>query len=287
MRYFIGILQVLGSGICFGFLGIFARFAYRHGFSVGDLLSYRFCIAAILLWLGVLVFNPPLVKLPWKQLLTSLLLGALGYALFSTFYFEAIKGVSVPLAAMLLFSFPLFVNLGAHFILKEKMSDGQVASLLIASLGLILLLWGDFSVEKISAVFFGLGAAVAYSIYVLVSGRLQQGVHALSSSLYIITAAAATLSLFHQPDFRHLFRLSSEDWLIIGGMATISTIAPLTLFLAGLQKMKSSKASILVMVEPVTAALAASLILHEAMTPLQLSGAGLVLVGMFIDARSK
>ncbi len=284
MKYFVGALQVLASGICFGFLGIFARLGQQQGLDVGELLALRFSLAALLLWLGLYLFQPKLIRLSVKQILISLSLGAFGYAVFSTFYFKAIEGISVPLAAMLLFTFPLFVNLGAHFVLKERMTKLQVACLILATLGLVLLLWGDFSVQKISAIFFGLGSGLTYSIYVLVSGRVQAQVAPLSSSLYVITATALVLDLYNQPNIIHVIGLGWKAWALVAGIAVVSTIAPLTLFLAGLQKMKSGKAAVIVMIEPVTAAVAANFLLNEILSPLQLAGGALVLIGVLLDA---
>jgi drug/metabolite transporter (DMT)-like permease len=283
----IGVLQVIMAGICFGFLGIFARTAYLRGISAGELVSLRFATAAIVLWIGLFFVRPQLIRLEPKQILISCLLGIFGYAVFSTLYFKSIEGVSVPLAAMLLFTFPLFVNLGAHFILKERMSSVQVICLVLASFGLVFLLWGDISVQKTSAIFCGLGAAITYSIYVLVSGKLQAHVPPLSSSLYVITAAAVSLCIYHHPPMSHLLMYRLKDWELILGLGVICTIAPLTLFLAGLQKMKSSKASVLVMVEPVTATVASGLFLREGLSPMQMVGAVLVLAGVLLDARSK
>jgi drug/metabolite transporter (DMT)-like permease len=286
-KYLVGVLQVIGAGICFGFLGIFARLSYQRGFSPGELVSLRFVVASVVLWIALLLTKPKLLVLNLRQTITSLLLGIFGYAVFSSLYFKSIEGVSVPLAAMLLFTFPLFVNLGAHFLLKERMSKVQVACLFLASAGLILLLWGDLSVQKTSAIFYGLGAAVSYSIYVLVSGKMQAHVPPLSSSVYVMTSAAFGLCFYHQPSLKHIQVFTLTDWALIFGIGILSTIAPLTLFLAGLQKMKSSKASVLVMVEPVTATVASALLLHENLTPLQLIGGALVLSGVLTDAFSK
>jgi len=254
---------------------------------VGELLSIRFALAAVFLWVILLLFKPQLIKLSLRQILISIGLGVLGYAVFSTLYFKSIEGISVPLAAMLLFTFPLFVNLGAHFILKERMSKIQVVCLTVATLGLILLLWGNISVQKTTAIFFGLGSGLAYSIYVLVSGRLQTQVPPLSSSLYVISSAAVALYVYHQPSPTHLLALSLNAWLIGGALAIVCTIAPLTLFLAGLQKMKSSKASVIVMIEPVTASIAAVTILHEVLSPWQLLGGTLVIGAVIMDSLSK
>lgn len=287
MRFFIGVFQVLLAGVGFGFLGVFGRLAYQNGLTTGELLSFRFSLAAIILWMGLFLIRPKLIVLHPKQILVSLGLGVLGYAVFSTLYFESMKGISIPLAALLLFTFPIFVNLGAYFILKESLTKLQITSLVIASLGLVILLWGDISIQSYNSVFLALGAALAYSIYVLVSGKAQQNVEPISSSLYVITAAAAGLWAYHHPSPHKLLELNSHQALLIFGIATVSTIGPLTLFLAGLQKMKSSQASIIVMIEPVVATFAASYFLHEGLSQRQLVGAGLILVALVLDALGK
>jgi len=285
MQQVLGLIFVLLAGFGFGFLGIFGRYAFQSGLTVGELLTFRFVVASVLLWVGLLAFKRDLIKLPLRQILISAGLGVFGYAVFSTFYFKSIEGISVPLAALLLFTFPIFVNVGAHFFLKERMTKNQFISLLLATVGLGILLWGPLVVNSPAAVFYALIAAVTYAIYVLVSGKVQQNVAPFSSSLYVISATALALFLIHQPAITRVSELTAQQLFIISGIAIVSTIAPLTLFLAGLQKLSSSKASIVVMIEPVVATVAAFFFLGEQLTPLQVGGALLVLIALFINAR--
>ena len=282
---FTGWAEVVLAGICFGFLGIFARYAYANDLAIGELLTWRFTMAACGLWIYALIFNRRLLMIGRRQIFISALLGLLGYAVFSSFYFEAIKGVSVALAVMLLFTFPVFVNLGAHFILKHRLKRHQWWALILSLTGLLALLWGDITVQSPIAVLCGLASAISYAIYVLVSGVYQQNVRPLSSSLYVITFAAVGLALYHQPSAERIFYFNQWQWLILVGIGTICTIAPLTLFLIGLQKMPSSQASLVVMVEPITATLAAWLILGERLEPQQIIGSALILSGMFLSAK--
>ncbi len=285
MQQVLGLIFVLLAGFGFGFLGIFGRYAFQSGLTVGELLTFRFVLASLLLWVGLFAFKRDLIKLPLRQVLVSAGLGVFGYAVFSTFYFKSIEGISVPLAALLLFTFPIFVNLGAHFFLKERMTKNQVISLLLACVGLGILLWGPLVVNSPAAVAYALIAAVTYAVYVLVSGKVQQNVAPLSSSLYVISASALALFVIHQPAIMRVTELTSKQMFIISGIAVISTIAPLTLFLAGLQKLSSSKASIVVMIEPVVATVAAFFFLGEQLSILQIGGALLVLLALFINAR--
>lgn len=278
-------IEIILAGIGFGFLGIFGRLAFAAGISVGELLVFRFSLAAILLWTGLFFIRRDLLKLPILQIIISCLLGIAGYAVFSTMYFKAIQGVSVAIAAMLLFTFPIFVNVGAFLFLKENMRPKQWVSLALSIVGLVLLLWGDMTVEKVSSIFWGLGAAITYAIYVLVSGKIQRHVHPLSSSLYVICAAAVALFVYHHPDFSRLGQFHLREYSYILGIATIGTIMPLTLFLSGMQKITSSKASIIVMIEPVTAAVAGWLLLGEALGGYQIVGACIVLCGLVLNRK--
>ncbi|MEZ0391283.1 MAG: DMT family transporter [Pseudobdellovibrionaceae bacterium] len=287
MNRALGFFYVLMAGLGFGFLGIFGRLAFQSGMSVGELLTWRFSLAALILWVGLLIFQPRLIRLSLKQILISCALGIGGYAVFSTLYFKSIEGISVPLAALLLFTFPIFVNLGAHFILKHRMTKLQSLSLLLTCLGLGILLWGPMVVHSKKAVFFGLGAAFVYSIYVLVSGQVQQKVAPLSSSLYVITSTALALFLFHQPSLSKIPNMSTVQMTCILGLAIFSTIGPLTFFLAGLQRLPSSQASIIVTVEPVVATFAAGLILNERLTSFQMLGAGIIITALILNATEK
>lgn len=285
MTEWIGFIYILLAGIGFGFLGIFGRLGFQRGLSVGEILTWRFVFASILLWLGLLVFHRKLVRLSLRQILISTGLGVFGYSLFSTLYFMSIQGISISLAALLLFTFPIFVNLGNYFFYHEKMSGRQIFSLLLSMIGIISLVWGPLFINSMSAVIYALLAALSYAIYVLVSGRVQQGVAPFSSSLYVITSAAIALSLFHRPSVERFFNFSQSDYMIFFGLATICTVAPLTFFLAGLQRLSSSKASLVVMIEPVVAAVAAWALLDEKLSLVQIAGACFILFSLFLNAQ--
>jgi DME family drug/metabolite transporter len=143
-KQLVGILEISIGSLGFGFLGIFGKLAFQSGLSVGALLTYRFIIAAIVLWLGLFIFRRQKIYLSGSQILISAGLGVLGYAVFATLYFTAIQGMSVGLAALLLYTYPFWVSLLSHIFLKEKLNSTQWLLLLGAFVGVCFLLWGDF-----------------------------------------------------------------------------------------------------------------------------------------------
>lgn len=285
MQQFTGFVCVFLAGIGFGFLGIFGKLAFDSGMTVGQLLAFRFSMAAAILFLALILYRRTLLKLNMSQILISSILGIFGYAVFATLYFKSIQGLSVSLAALLLFTFPIFVNLESHFFLNEKMNQKQFMSLLLACFGLAVLLRGPVFFDSMISVFYAVSAAIVYSIYVIISGKYQQSVHPLSSSFYVILSAAVALCAFHQIDILTIAGLSQKQFFYIFGLAVICTIGPIILFLIGLQHLSSSKASIVVMVEPVVAAIAAWAILDEKLRPFQYVGMALILCALKLNVK--
>lgn len=283
-----GSIEISIASVGFGFLGIFGKWAFQSGMSVGELLSYRFALAAVLLWIFLLLFRPSWVRLNLRQTIIAALLGIFGYAFFSTLYFTAVDGLSITLAAMLLYTYPFWVNVFSHFFTQDKISKKEALCLAGASIGLVMLLWGHIEIRNIWAVAAGLGAAISYAIYVLLSGRLQKNVRPITSALYVITFGALALSLFHHPRYSEIVNLPNIQATSIAGLALVCTIIPLTLELAALQKLKSTEVALLMMIEPITAALMGALIFQERLTSIQIIGAliiGAALVNNTLPAK--
>jgi len=280
-----GTIELSIASVGFGFLGIFGKIAFNSGLSVGEFLTYRFLLASLLLWIFMLLAKPGWIRLSWTQMGLAALLGFFGYAVFSTLYFKAVEGVSVALAALLLYTYPFWVSIFSHFFSREKLTRSEILCLFGASAGLALLLWGHIEVTNALAIFSGLGAALTYAIYILTSAHYQKTVRPLSSSLYVITFAALGLWLFHRPALHQVTAMTPAQASSVFAIAVLSTILPLTLVLAGLQKMSSRRAALLTMIEPLTAAVMGAIIFKEMLSLSQLAGALLIALCLYLNTR--
>jgi len=279
--------QILAAGVGFGFLGVFGKLAFASGLTVGELLTWRFFSATVVLGLILSITQPKRMKIESKQFLICLFLGAFGYAVFSTLYFMAVEGVSVSLAALLLYTFPVLVSVGARVFLHEHLSFKQWLAVPAAALGLLALLWGDLEIRSWASVAFGLGAALAYATYILVSRHWQREISPLTSGFYVMLSATVALALFHRPPVFQLFELTPSQWGYILGLAVISTIGPMIFFLSGLQNVSAAKASILSTIEPVTATLLSALIFSEPLRWAHLAGGGGILLAVIFTVQEK
>ena len=285
-RRSIGILELLISGAAFGLLGIFGKWAYSLGMSPGELLSLRFVFAAAVM-LAILVFSRQQLKIGWPKTLVCSGLGIFGYAVFASCYFEALKGISASLTVLLLYIYPVFVALGSRVWFGERMSSSAKIALVLASLGLALLVWGDISVSHWHAVAFGIGSALFYSGYILVSSRSLGAVAPTVSAFYIQLFAGIALSAAYLHRWDRVTELVHLAWQPLLGISLLSTVVAMALFLSGLQKVSASEASILSSAEPLTAVAAAAWFLNEQMSGTQWIGSLFVLCAFVLVSKGR
>lgn len=278
---------IIASGICFGALGYFGKEAFKRHISPGELLALRYFISALLTGVIILITKPKSIILKKFDWISSLCLGIFGYALFSSFFFIALTGLSASLTVLLLYTYPVMVAILSRFILNEKLGIAGSISLVVVTLGLVLLVWGEWAISDPKYIFTGLGAAFFYALYIIYSRKFLSNVEAMPSSFYVQLGAGVVLSLIHFPSYVRPFEILSQHGLMIVSMAIICSLMAMTLFLAGLRRISSSEASILSTTEPVSGVAIAGLFLGERLAFIQWIGAVLILAGLILMARSK
>jgi drug/metabolite transporter (DMT)-like permease len=275
----LGSTLCIASAIAFGAMAIFGKLAYDAGVGILTLLFVRFSIAAPVLWLGALrggerVFSGA----SRRTLLAALALGAVGYAMQAGLYFAALARMDASLLSMLLYTFPAMVTVAAIGLGRETASRRRTGALLVSSSGLALVLLGAGAgtFDWLGAAL-GLGAAMTYTAYILVSDRVGGELEALPLSALITTGAAITFGVACVASGSLDTGFDSEGWLWLASIAIVSTVTPITLFFAGLRRVGPSTAAILSTLEPPTTVGLAFLVFGESLSPIQLAGAALVL----------
>jgi len=279
-RRSVGAMQIVVSAVCFGLLGIFGKQAFAEGITPGELLSIRFTIASLVLWGFVLITQPRILSLNKRQITACAVLGIFGYALFTSLYFEALVFLSASLTVLLLYTFPIIVTFGAWVLFKERISFAQILALPIVTFGLALLLSGENNVTAWQGVALGLLSAIGYSAYVLGSSRLLRSTNALAAGLLIMTFATLTMIFRSPPDVSKIVNYTASTWIAIFGLALVSTVVAMIMFLKGLEKLTNAEASMLSTIEPLTAAILATIVLGERLSVIQIAGGALVLSGL-------
>jgi drug/metabolite transporter (DMT)-like permease len=283
-----GTLLCLGSAAAFGAMAVLGKLAYDGGATVGTLLAVRFLLAAVLFWALVLAGGAAaeLRALGGRDLGIALALGACGYAIQAGCYFAALERIDASLLSLLLYTFPAMVAAAAVALGRERIDARRVGALVLASGGLALVMAGAGAgaLDPLGAAL-GLGAAVVYSTYILVSEGIVARVGPRLLSALVCTGAAVTLTLGSAllGEFRP-GELTAAGWGWLACLAVVSTVAAVSLFFAGLKRVGPTTASILSTAEPVVTVLLAFLVFGELLGAVQLLGGALVLGAVLVLA---
>jgi drug/metabolite transporter (DMT)-like permease len=281
-----GTLICLASASAFGAMGVLGKLAYDDGATVGTLLATRFALAALVFWVLMLAAGgtAELRALSRRDALTALALGALGYAAQAGAYFAALARMDAGLLGLLVYTYPALVTVAAICLGRDRLDARRLAALVLTSSGLVLVLAsaGSGDLDPLGTAL-GLGAAVVYSAYILVSGSITERVPTRAFSTLVCTGAAVTLTV----GAALLGELRPGDVSVTGWgwltcLALISTVGAISLFFMGIARVGPTVASILSTVEPVVTVLLAFLVFGEVLGGAQLLGGALVLGSVLV-----
>ena len=262
-------------------MAIFGKLAYEDGVSTLTLLAVRFSLATVI-FAVLLVARPATARslrgAGTRTLAIGLGLGAIGYATQAGLFFAALQRLDASLLALVLYTFPAWVMLGSFAIGRERPTRRRVLALGLSSTGLVILLAGASGggVDP-AGVALGLGAAVTYTVYILVADRAGPEISSLALTTLVCLGAACTLGLVGIASGSLDLALSADAWLWLVLIAVVSTAMPIVAFFAGLSRVGPSTAAILSTLEPVVTVALAYLAFSEVLSGVQLAGAALVL----------
>jgi drug/metabolite transporter (DMT)-like permease len=273
-----GVVLCLVSAACFAALGVFGKLAYDADVGVLTLLTVRFAMAATGFGVLTMVVPGARVRMDRRLVLVALGLGCVGYAAQAGLYFAALQHVDVSLLSLLLYTYPAFVTVAAIVLGRDRATRPRMAALGAASCGVALVLIGagGGSADAIG-VTMGVGAALAYTAYILVADTVIADAPPLAFSAVIAAGAFVTFAGIALATGGLDLGFAAAGWGWLACIAVISTIAAVLSFFAGLRRVGPSNASILSTFEPPVTVLLAFLVFGEQLGVMQLVGGALVL----------
>ncbi|HEY0630744.1 MAG TPA: DMT family transporter [Thermoleophilaceae bacterium] len=280
----VGALMCAGSAASFGAMAIFGKLAYDAGVGVLTLLVVRFVLAGLLLGVANAVRRPR-PRLPGRRaLITALGLGAIGYAAQSGLFFTALTRIDAGLTALVLYVYPSLVTLGAVLLGRDRFDRVRVACLLIAFAGLVLILFvGDPAHVEALGVLLALGAALAYTGYILISDTvLSDQIDPLGLAALVCIGAAASFALAAAVSGEASLSFDAIGWLWLGAIGLVATVLAIVLFFGGLARVGPSRASMISTIEPLVTVALAFAVFGEALSATQLLGGALVLASVVL-----
>lgn len=278
---------VLAAG-GFSLKAVFVKLAYAAApVDALTLLAMRMLLALPLFaWLALAAPRGS-QALDRRTLLQIGLLACIGYYLSSLYDFIGLSYISTGLERLILYVYPTLVLLLGAWLQRRKPAAQLWRALAICYAGLLLAFGhdlsqqGDFSDVLVGGLWI-FAAALFYALYMLGVGELitrvgslrLTGLAGMASALWVLTHWA----LFGQPGA--LMAQPAGVWWNALLMALLSTVLPIWWLAQAIQRLGPGPAATAGSIGPVLTLAAAWLLLGEAVSPLQLAGMALVMVGV-------
>ncbi|HBV96046.1 MAG: hypothetical protein JL50_05395 [Peptococcaceae bacterium BICA1-7] len=276
-----GALLVVISAVCYGFMAIFVKFAYAGQANLATVLSGRFVLASLFLWLLVIVRRQA-AGISAGEMGSFFLLSLVGYGFSSTLFFSSLLYIPASLASMILFIHPVMVSVYELVVYRYPLTLKKTSALALSTAGLVLVLGNLGSGVNVRGVLLALGASLAYTVYLLYGKKIVGRHSPLVVTAYVLSFAAVGFTGYGLASGGINTVLPAATWLWIISVAVISTCLGILFLFAGLKMLEAGRASIISTFEVVVTVCFSALLLGESMTVFQAAGGAMILAGIII-----
>jgi drug/metabolite transporter (DMT)-like permease len=265
-----GIVAAASFGVC----DAIVKLVFAAGIDVLTLALIRGVVGVVILYFYLRFGATPEPATPRMRncaLVLGVLFAAIVYGLF-----KAIDLITVPIAVLTYFIYPLLTGIGGAALGIERLGWHGALAALVAFLGLALTIGAYPQALSIEGLSFAVGAALCRTIFLLVARielqkldpRLTTWYSLLSSTAIFAIGAVVTLN-WHSSQ-------TAEGWILAFVVGIGTAIAILTLYMSTI-RIGPFRSALIMNLEPLLATLLSAPLLGEALTPIQGIGAAIML----------
>jgi drug/metabolite transporter (DMT)-like permease len=291
---------VLGA-FFFSANGIVAIVVLEHmpAFRLAQVRSFS---AALILIIYVLIKNPSLIKIAKKQIPYFAMYGVVGFALVNFGYFLGIeRGIPLGLVLILEFTASIWIVLWIKFVRRGFVARDMWVAVGLSITGLVLVskAWDGFKFDLIG-IAGSLGSAFALAAYFLMSEKIGKGRQPIAMLIFGMGFASLFWMIVLPPwNFPYEVFAKQMDmggiaegfslpgWVLILYVILMGTVVPYLCVLTGMRLLTASTSSVIGMLEPVIAGGFAWIWFSQSWDFIQLMGASIVLIGIYLADRAK
>lgn len=292
----LGTVLSVGAAAFFGLGASVSKVALQAGLDPVRLTALRCTATALALLVVILVVRPSLVRVRLADLPVLAVLGLTGAALVQCLFFVAIDRLPVGIALLIEFTAPFMIAVYSQIVLRHPAGRRGWTAVALGTVGLALVakVWTDTGLDPVG-VAAGLGAAVCLAVFFMIGKHALGRHHPLTMSFWMFAVASmfwAVAAPWWSFDAGMLARRVSllglfdeirvPIWTAVLWVVLLGTLVPYLLEVASLEHLTPTAKGVVGMSEPLIAAAVAWAWIGEALDRVQLSGAAVTLVGIFV-----
>lgn len=270
-------LYIVSGAALWGFIGLFVNILAARGFTPMQIVALRAVAAAIGITLVLFKLGRQYFVIDWRDLWLFCGTGVISLTFFNYCYFNCMQASSLAVAALLLYTAPIFVMLMSLALFKERFTSIKALALAATFIGCAFITGAlsDGASITMGALAYGLGSGVGYALYSIfckLAIRKYSTATITAYTFYCGALSAVPLAGFSADQgVWDVGTLAAS-----AGIGVLCAVVPYLLYTRGLEEVEAGQASILATIEPFVAAGIGIFVLGEPLT-LQ-KGIGMLLI---------
>lgn len=281
------IIFILLAGMIWGCTGPYVRTLSRFGLESIEIAAIRCTISAVAMLIGLLIFQKNYLKIRLKDWWVFAGTGILSVTFYYCCYFTTIMLTSLSIAAVLLYTSPIFVLILSAIFFGEKVTKRKFVALILTILGCVFASGVLTGHSELSLIGIGIGlcSGFGYALYSVFSrAALNRGYSSFTITFYTMLLAGISLTILsgRHHALQCIANMNGGSLIFMVTISLLVTLIPFLSYTAGLRYIETGKAAVIVAIEPVTAAALGIIVYHERMTLSILGGMLLVLTAIVL-----
>ena len=284
-----GILNGAIASPSYGTNHLFALPLFAAGIGINSVLFYRYALAVVIYGLWLKFVKKTALNISRKEFLPLLILGIF-FSLSSLTLYDAFNYIEAGIACTILFIYPVLVAVIMALFFKEKITKTVISSILLTSVGIILLYKGK---TGLSLNLYGVGivflSALLYALYIVGVKNIKAVKHINRAKMSFYVMLFGLLVYIINLKFCTQLQILDKPylWLLAIGLSVFPTIISLETITISIKLVGSTTTAILGALEPLTALFFGVLIFHEQLTVRICMGVALILLGVLLIVTRK
>jgi drug/metabolite transporter (DMT)-like permease len=306
----LGVFLIVLSAFGYGSGALFAKPIYATGVDWMVLSAWRFLFAAIASWAWLMLWSSQrsaLRSLPRRRVLILIGLGVFFIGNSGT-YFAGLETVQASLAALIVYIYPAIVAVITIRYGRRLQGRRAWGALALAISGVALAVGGidPSAAPPLIGIVLIIASPIIYAVWIVLAARFggERGesdvvdippheaeapadtppAEAAPTAAIMITATAISWWVLALGTSRAVLpsQIPAEAWIPLIGVGVVSTALALQTFYAGARRIGAAQASLVSTVEPIYTIVLAAILFGERLTPVQLLGGAMVIMGVVI-----
>jgi len=253
--------------------------------------AFRFAIASVIL-LSLLWFRERNFSIPKGDLGRFVLIALVGNTLCQIFFVTGIAWTTASNSSIILATTPIFVVIFNLILGTEKVKKTVLGGVILSFIGISLIVFGgekplvltDQSLLGDLLILFG---TICWSTYTVLSKPLLK--HCTPLKLTSLTMAIGTplLLLLSIPSIstQKWSSVSTTGWLSLAYFSCLATAISYVIWYTGVNRIGSARTALYYNLITVIAIVIAWISLSESMTPIQIVGASMIIISLYLARR--